>query len=125
MTPFPQGGFVAENRGSGFREIIHQLDTSLLPAPKAKDSLSSFQLSFERREHTAVELSASQGVSSKEKIVEYLSHHSTATSRELAAAAGVSISGVRKHLSELVDEGVILRSEPARSPKQRYRLATR
>lgn len=121
-VPYPEGGYVAENRGSGYQEIERQLDQSLLPPPKPVDRLTQFSLSFERRLPTEAERDAAAGMSSADRIVEYLRTHSTATSRELAGAAGIGVGGARKVINGLVSQGIVERTEPARSPKQRYRL---
>ncbi|MCQ9352664.1 putative DNA binding domain-containing protein [Corynebacterium sp. 153RC1] len=118
------GGFVAENRGSGFIEILDQLERELLPPPRPQDSLTTFRLEFERRSPTDAERQASVTGASKTRILDYLASYPSGTSKELAAAAGVSTGGVRRILSEMVAEGAIERTEPLTSPKQRYRLRT-
>lgn len=45
-TPYRDGGFVAENRGSGFSEILALLADRGLPAPDIRSTLTSFQLTF-------------------------------------------------------------------------------
>ena len=121
--PYPDGGFVAENRGSGYQEIERQLEHDMLPPPKPVDRLTQFSLTFSRRFMTEAERGAAAGESSAKRMVEYLHKHSTASSRELAAAAGIGVGGARKAINTLIDEGVVERTEPTRSPKQRYRLA--
>ncbi|WP_411776457.1 winged helix-turn-helix transcriptional regulator [Corynebacterium macginleyi] len=81
-----------------------------------------FTLTFQRREMTLPERSAFIYGGSSERIMEYLAQQQSANSRELAAAAGISVGGVRRILNQLVDSGRIERTEPLRSPKQRYRL---
>ncbi|HJF11489.1 ATP-binding protein [Corynebacterium falsenii] len=122
-VPYPGGGYVAENRGSGYQEIERQLDQSLLPPPQPVDRLTQFSLTFGRRLPTEAERGAAEGTSSADRIVEYLRTHSTATSKELAGAAGIGVGGARKVINGLIDQGIVERTEPARSPKQRYRLA--
>ena len=124
-TPFPGGGYVAENRGSGFQEIERQLEQDLLPPAKPKDKLTSFSLTFQRRLLTDAERGAATGGSSEERIVQYLGTHHSATSRELAAAAGIGVGGTRRIINKLVSEGSVEMTEPITSPKQRYRLAPR
>lgn len=121
-TPFPGGGYVAENRGSGFQEIERQLENDLLPPAKPKDKLTSFSLTFQRRLLTDAERGAAAGSSSTERILNYLHNHPSATSRELAAAAGIGVGGARRIINNLVSEGAVERTEPVTSPKQRYRL---
>lgn len=121
-VPYPEGGYVAENRGSGYQEIERQLDQSLLPPPKPVDSLTQFSLTFGRRLPTDAERDAAAGLSSADRIIEYLRTHATATSKELAGASGIGVGGARKVINGLIDRGLVERTEPARSPKQRYRL---
>lgn len=111
-----------KNRGSGYQEIERQLDQSLLPPPRPVDRLTQFSLMFGRRLPTEAERGAAEGTSSADRIVEYLRTHSTATSKELAGAAGIGGGGARKVINGLIDQGIVERTEPARSPKQRYRL---
>ncbi len=49
-------------------------------------------------------------------VLDYLREHRTASSRELAAAAGLSLNGVRRTINELVEEGVIVRTPLRDSP---------
>lgn len=121
-APYPDGGFVAENRGSGYQEIERQLSHNLLPPPVPQDRLTQFSLHFPRRAMRTAERGAAAGSSSSERILDYLRKHRTATSRELSAAAGIGLGGTRKVLNGLIEQGLVERTEPARSPKQRYRL---
>lgn len=121
-VPYPDGGFVVENRGSGYQEIQRQLEHELLPPPRPKNSIGSFSLTFSRRAMTHAEKGAAVGESSRDRIMNYLRVHETATSRELAAAAGISRGSTLKIVSALRSEGLVERTEPARSRNQRYRL---
>ncbi|HJG42696.1 hypothetical protein ACEE90_09795 [Corynebacterium phoceense] len=55
-------------------------------------------------------------------MIDYVQEHVAASSRELAAA-GMSVGGIRRVLNEMVEAGERVRTEPVRSPKQRYRFA--
>lgn len=121
-VPYPDGGFVAENRGSGYQEIERQLSHNLLPPPVPKDKLTQFSLTFRRRTMTAAERGVPTGASSADRILAYLRTHHTATSRELAAAAGIGVGGARRAINNLIERNLVERTEPTRSPKQRYRL---
>lgn len=124
VTPYEEGGFVAENRGSGYHEILSQLEKESLPRPIPVDRLDSFSITFERRRMTPAEKGINPELSSKDKILDYLASHHTANSRELAEAANVSIGATRAMLNRLVKAGLVTRTEPATSPKQRYMLRT-
>ncbi|MFC5369589.1 ATP-binding protein [Arcanobacterium bovis] len=120
--PGSQGGFVAENRGTGFAEIVSQMTKNLMPTPRVTDSLTQFKIEFLRRNPTTSEKHAAKHGSSADAILQYLSTHTSATSKELAAAAGISVGGVRRLLNNMVASKQLERLEPLRSPKQRYRL---
>jgi ATP-dependent DNA helicase RecG len=45
-TPFPEGGAVVENRGSGYQAIQRSLSDASLPAPIPLDTLRFFSLTF-------------------------------------------------------------------------------
>lgn len=121
VTPYPEGGFVAENRGTGYQEILDSLEREFLPPPIPEDKLTQFVLTFERRRMTEAEKAAAGGESSRERVLAHLEKVYTATSKDLAAAAGIGVGGVRRILNDLVKEGLVERTEPTRSPKQRYR----
>ncbi len=48
-TPY-EGGFVAENRGTGFRLMGLELERSRMEAPVIRDSVAMFSLEFRRRQ---------------------------------------------------------------------------
>ncbi|MGV0342586.1 ATP-binding protein [Corynebacterium mastitidis] len=121
-APGPEQRFVAENRGTGYAEILDQLQQQLLPPPTVRDSLTAFTLTFERRRHTEPERAASRSGGNRQSILQYLDAHHSASTRELAAATGLSANGVRRIIGLLVEEGIVERTEPLRSPKQRYRI---
>lgn len=115
-------GFVAENRGTGYAEILHQLEQKHLPPPGVKDSLTSFRLIFWRRGSDEAKRRTAQGREHENVIERYLEANLSAPVGELATASGLSKSGVRRVLNHMIDIGIIERTEPLRSPKQRYRL---
>lgn len=120
-TPYDDGGYVAENRGSGYTEILAQQERNLLQPPIPRDSLVSFSLTFPRRSATDAEVRASRGHSTRDAIMTYLTDHRTANVHELSAASGITPGGTRRVLSQLMSGGLVERMEPARSPRQRYR----
>lgn len=121
-TPYEEGGFVAENRGSGYQEILDKLQQELLPPPAPHSNLNGFRLEFFKRKPTPAEQASREGGSTRKVVLDYLAQHSSASSRDLAAAAGVVLATVRRTVNILIDEGIVERTEPNRSPKQRYRL---
>lgn len=120
-TPYPEGGYVVENRGTGYQEIEEQLARAMMTPPRPKNSTVSFSLTFEKRRVLPAELDrGSRNVD--EAIVDYLSTHSSASTVELVSASGMARSTISAHLKGLVASGRVEPTEPARSPKQRYRL---
>lgn len=121
-TPYRQEGMVAENRGSGYASMIKELETAHMPRPTAVDKIRYFRLTFFRRYLTDTERGAAAGRSTREAILEHLTAVESASSRDLAAAAGVALGSVRRVLAEMVDAKEIERTAPLSSPKQRYSL---
>ncbi len=120
-TPYPGGGYVVENRGTGYQEIEDQLRDSKMPGPKPRNSMVSFSLTFDKRTVQPQVKKASRG-SVDEAIIAYLSQHSSASTRELMEESGLGRTTVTNHINKLVEQGKVEPIEPERSPKQRYRL---
>lgn len=62
-------------------------------------------------------------LSVEEAIIKLLSKRSSATSKELSELSGLSRSAITSHLRTIIANEIAEPTEPARSPKQRYRLA--
>lgn len=124
-TPYEQIGHVAENRGSGYQNMLSELLAAKMPPPKPKETLNYFRLQILQRNQNQSKEEGKADVSrpARSAIIEYLGMVPTASSRDLATAAGISLGGTRRILAELLREGIIDRTQPANSPKQRYRLA--
>ena len=121
-TPYPDGGYVVENRGTGYQEIGEQLRRAMMLPPRPKNTTVSFSLTLDRRR--VMESERSQTPSSvDEAILDYLSERSSASNRELADVSGLGRSTISSHIKKLVEAGKVEPLEPPRSPKQRYRLA--
>lgn len=121
-TPFPGGGYVVENRGTGYQEIGEQLERANMLPPEPKNSTVSFSLTFDKRKIMRAEQVTSVG-HVDEAILDYLATHSSASAKELTDASGLSRSAVSNHIKGLIGAGKIEAMEPPRSPRQRYRLA--
>ena len=121
-TPYPGGGYVVENRGTGYQEIEYRLREAGMEPASPRGGAAWFSLTFYRRKaETAAAVPTRRGTA-REAIVGYLGGRSSATAREIAEALGLSRSSVTSNLRALVNEGTVGQAEPDRSPKQRYRL---
>ncbi|KFI50956.1 ATP-binding protein [Bifidobacterium biavatii] len=121
-TPYPNGGFVVENRGTGYQVIEEELQNALMPEPKPLSTLSFFSLTFDKRRVTSNERQLTNTGSVPEAIVALLRQHSSASTREMVEASGLSRSTIAANLRKLVEDGIVEPTQPGRSPKQRYRL---
>lgn len=132
VTPLEEGGFVAENRGSGYRSIELALRDAGMPAPEPHDSPSSFSLVMRRRgsqprsgrvvcAQRFVEQSRSV-MALGDVIVEVVRLRGEASMAELVEESGRSRPTVLKAVRDLVTRGVLTPTEKRNSPRQRYRL---
>ena len=120
-TPYPSGGYVVENRGTGYREIEEQLSRASMTPPRPRSSTTSFVLTIDKRRIEPSESgTAAQDID--DAILTYLREHTSASARELAEASGLSRSTINLHVKHLIRDGKVEPTEPGRSPKQRYRL---
>lgn len=124
-TPYPGGGFVVENRGTGYQVIEEELQDALMPPPQPLNTLSFFSLTFDKRRVSSSERHSQHAHSSDvaEAIIEMLREHSSVSARDMMKASGLSRSTINNNLRRLINEGTIQQTEPGRSPKQRYRLS--
>jgi ATP-dependent DNA helicase RecG len=119
-VPHPDGGIVAENRGTGYMMIQALLSEAGMPPPEADDDISSFSLVFRAAfTRTEDETTATQGT--RQRVQDYLASGKLASSAEVAEAIGLGRSAVNKHLKALVEEGRIQPTRPPRSKLQQYR----
>lgn len=122
LTPYEHMGTVVENRGTGYQTMLDMLAAARMPAPIPHDNLNFFRLTFPQRNPTPAEQQATEGRPARIRILEHLNTVETASARDLAAAAGLSLGGTRRVVNELLELGIIARTAPTRSPKQRYRI---
>ena len=119
--PLPGGGAVAENRGTGIPTIQRSLADALMPPPTYLNRIDSFTITFHRRRVASTE---SYGTA-RDEVLAHLESCVSASTTETVHATGLSRSAVQKALNELIAEGRVERTEPTRSPRQRYRLVCR
>ena len=113
-------GVVAENRGTGIAVIQRSLADALMPPPEYINRLDSFTIVFHRRRVAEKERYAS----AFDQVLTVLKGQASASTSELVKSTRLSRTAVQKAVNELIAEGVVERTEPLRSPRQRYRIKT-
>ncbi len=121
-TPYPDGGWVVENRGTGYMEIEARLAEALMAPPIPKDSVSGFDLIFTRRHLMPSEIKGTVTSDTRGAILDMLERVGSVSTKEIMTTSGLSRAGVMRYINELLANGVIEPTEPRRSPRQRYRL---
>lgn len=115
---FDDGGPVAENRGSGIAVIEQALAKALMPPPKYKNSLTHFTITFYKRRVIQEERHGT----ATDQVKQLLGEKESWSTTELVNETQLSRTAVQKALNALVKTGYAERTEPQRSPKQRYRV---
>ncbi len=116
----PGGGLVAENRGTGFAVMNAELARALMPPVEARDDLASFTVTFHRRRVAADE----RYRTAREAVLWLLTERVSVSTMELLRETDLSRSAIQQAINQLIRDGVVEATEPARSPRQRYRLST-
>ena len=119
-VPYPDGGMVAENQGTGFLMIESALKNAGMVPPEADDDISSFSLVFRAAPDNPVRLRR-PAVPSKQVIEAFLADKKIATSAEIAEATGLARSTTNKYLKALTEAGQVEAVHAARSKLQTYR----
>lgn len=114
-TPY-EGGFVAENRGTGFKLMGIELGRNQMEAPVVRDSVAMFSLEFHRRTDQP-----SIG-SAYDEIVSFVSANEPCGAGEISAGLNIPRSTVTYRLKKLVGEKRLERIGTERSRNQKYRL---
>ena len=114
-TPY-EGGFVAENRGTGFKLMQLELERNRMEAPIIRDSIAMFTLEFRRRK--------SQPLTGDPygDIVSFVAENESCSASEISDALGIPRSTITYRLKKLVDEKRLERIGAERSRNQKYRL---
>lgn len=119
------GGYVVENKGTGFMTIESALEKALMPPPKVQNSLTFFSLTMEKRRAAAERPLERSWKNLREAILLELERGASLSAQELSDMSSVPRSSINYHLRALVREGIIEPLEAAKSPRQRYRLVER
>ena len=114
-TPY-EGGFVAENRGAGFKLMGIELGRNQVEAPVVRDSVEMFSLEFHRRTDQP-----SIG-SAYDEIISFVSANEPRGAGEISAGLNLPRSTVTHRLKKLVGEKRLERIGTERSRNQKYRL---
>lgn len=112
------GGPIAENRGTGFAVIQSELAKNLMPEVVVKDKITEFKIIFYRRTIAPQE----SYMSAQQRVRRLFDAKVSVSTNEAIEETGLSRSAVQKALNELIDQGEVERTEPRRSPRQRYRV---
>lgn len=115
---FDDGGLVAENRGTGIATMTRATADALMPPPVFSNSLTHFSVTFHKRKVAAEETHET----AYQQVLRLFDEQHSWSSTELRNATGRSRSAIQLALNQLMEEGRVERTEPSRSPKQRYRL---
>lgn len=132
-TPYAGGGYVAENRGTGFQLIESELSAAGMEPPRAVDRPSLFTLTFSRnRSLDIVEPSAAAKLppdnpeaEKRDPIVECIGRLGSARTADIVRETGIPRSTVSYRLSRLLDQRTIELvpgTDSKNSPKRMYRV---
>ena len=116
-TPY-EGGFVAENRGTGFRLMRLELENNRMEEPVVHDSIAMFSLTFRR--------SASQPIAKEDGgdgILAYIAENGPCGAADISRDLGIPRSTVTYRLKKFITEGAIERIGAERSRAQKYRIS--
>lgn len=114
---FEDGGPVAENRGSGIATINRALEEALMPPPIFTNRITDFTVTFLKRKVAPSE----RHVTALDQVIELFKQRESWSTAELVRETSLSRSAVQGAVNQLLSETFVEATEPARSPRQRYR----
>lgn len=115
-TPY-EGGFVAENRGTGFKLMKMELERNEMDAPVVRDSIAMFSLEFRRKV-----LPALASDDPCDEILVFVAKNEPCSANEISKGLNVPRSTVTYRLKKLVEENKIKRIGVEKSKYQKYCL---
>lgn len=115
-------GRVVENRGSGYPTIENELEKALMSRPIVTSSLDEFRFILLHRKTTEHEDAAYSKANVEDAILAYFATHESASTAEIANAAGMSTKTAIGYINKMLDGGVLVGIGSKYSPKRRYRL---
>ena len=121
-TPYTDGTFVAENRGTGYQTIEAELSDALMPAPVPNDTIASFSLTFQRRRLTRTESTLPAAEQVRATILGLLREQGSVSTTEVVRHSGRSRATVMKYINKMIEARELEPTERAGSTRQRYRL---
>ena len=121
-TPYGDGSFVAENRGTGYQTIEAELAEALMPTPEPKDANGAFYLTFYRRRISRSEATLPARDQVIATVMGLLAEQGSVSTTEVMRHCGRSRGTVIKYINELLGLGDLETMEHAGSTRQRYRL---
>ena len=116
-------GHVVENRGSGYPIITGELEKALMGKPLVTSNLAEFKIVFRHRRMTEHEGQSYSKANVEEAILSFIRHHQSASTAEIAHAAGISSKTALAYINRLINEGIVEGIGSKFSPKRRYRLS--
>lgn len=114
-TPY-DGGFVAENRGTGFKLMKLELENNRMAAPVVRDSIAMFSLEFYRREAQPPMESV------YDEILSFVAENEPCSAGEISDGLNIPRSTTTYRLRKLVSENKLRRIGVERSRNQKYCL---
>lgn len=130
-TPYENGGFVAENRGTGYALIESELASHDMPKAEVIDRPSLFQIVLRRSESENQKTCQAAPASSRmvrtnkteDAVISVLEELGDARTSEIAEHSGLPRSTASRALKQLMQKGLVAVSPGATTnPTRRYTL---
>ena len=127
-TPFTseegRQGYVIENRGTGLVQIQEALARAQMPPVSLKNFTTAFILTMKKRTASSAAVAVKPRDKLASDVLEALRNLPDVSLPELTETTGVNRRTLASVLKALIDKKLVERTEPLKSPKQRYRLTS-